>query len=222
MASEEAGGGELMVEQPLRPHYDGGVVSGSARASAPSEEDATSTATSAVERYPINAILLDKDGDVKPATQAIEEGVTSSAEHAQSGGAPSEHSIREEHVQVHDEKEKDELEDVEMQDHVRARQIDTSTPADGLISHGSPGNQHRTAASASMSSASSSTLTSSSSSAINLSEPLSMSTLTKHTHSGAERTTSSIPSASEFVQKSDAANQVPKRQRIPRACDSCR
>lgn len=103
--------------------------------------------------------------------------------------------------------------------------IEPTTPAGVLasLSHGSS-----TQASAAMSSTPSSTMTSSSSSTTALSEPNTTTTTLKHhpqmdDFAGSSPSSSIVPSASAFMQKDNiVASQVPKRQRIPRACDSCR
>lgn len=80
-------------------------------------------------------------------------------------------------------------------------------------SQGSP-----TQASAAMSSTSSSTMTSSASSATAASEPnRNVATSQRDSIAIAPMSSAAVP-----LQREPSASQVPKRQRIPRACDSCR
>lgn len=174
-----------------------------------------------IERYPSNAVLPEGASELAAGSKEAKSRTDSKMANSSQAESPAGVSVRSEQdlaPNMHDELERP-MQDMFTQSGIVSKSLNDSSALAGATteSHSSPLTD-KAAMSAAMSSCSSSTLTSSASSATAAGDSI-MKPLQEASPSS---THNAMPSPSSFVQKRDGVNQVPKRQRIPRACDACR
>lgn len=205
MASEQVDGGMVPTEVEAGP-------------SVYQDVDTTSKSASILESYPSNAILPDR-GENNTSSSEVPNGTCKAV--SQDDTSPSLPVLLEAEQSETNNEDRRTLDTVMETGSTSQSITDSPLPVTNQIEESpSTGTSslYKSATSAAMSSSSSSTVTSSTSSATIGYDPTSKEHREGHNHNSED----AIPSPSDFVQKRDPVNQVPKRQRIPRACDACR